>query len=109
MKELRLSDWDSQEEQAGGIIEALIGYSGLKRIYLSGDSERLLIGMKGFTALVDILCNSASKIETLYLEDTQLGDEGATILASGLASNSTLSELCISDTDEDDDYSGTES
>ncbi len=59
--------------------------------------------------MATILGNPASKIEALHLENTLLGDEGATILGRGLASNSTLNKLCIPDTNEDIDPSITES
>jgi hypothetical protein len=53
-------------------------------------------------ALAAILCNPAYKIEALHLKNTEFGDEGVIILASGIANNSTLNELCIQGNDDDD-------
>ena len=86
------------------IIDALVGHSGLRWICLEGVvAEGLLIGRTGCMALVNILCNTAHKIVSLYLKNIQLTREGPTTLARGLASNSTLNELSISDTNVEED------
>jgi hypothetical protein len=86
------------------IIDALVGHSGLRWIHLEGAvAEGLLIGRTGCVALVTILCNTAHKIVSLLLKNTQLTCEGPATLARGLASNSTLNELSISDTNVEED------
>ena len=82
----------------------LVGHSGLRWIRLEGVvAEGLLIGRTRCMALVNILCNTAHKIVSLYLKNIQLTREGPTTLARGLASNSTLNELSISDTNVEED------
>ena len=55
-----------------GIIDLLVGHSGLRWIHLEGVAEGLLIGRTGCVALVTMLvCNTAHKIVSLHLKNTQ--------------------------------------
>jgi len=93
----------SSTHKADEIIDALVGHSDLRWIHLEGVAEGLLIGRTGCVALVTILCNTAHIIVSLHLKNTQLTREGPATLARGLASNSTLNELSISNTNVEED------
>jgi hypothetical protein len=73
------------------LIEALTGHVGLKCLSIGN----VPIGRDACTALADLLRNPRVILESLYLFRTEIDDEGADILSSGLIGNQSLSNLII--------------
>ena len=70
-------------------ISALAGHSRMTKIELVGSK----FGGRVMTALADLLTNPNSSLEELELRRCSLDDEGAIILGTALAGNSTLRNL----------------
>lgn len=71
------------------IILALTGHTDLIKLTFT----RVEFGNTCCDAMVTLLHNSRSNIKSLHLNQTNIDDVGATIIASGLRSSTTLSEL----------------
>jgi Ran GTPase-activating protein (RanGAP) involved in mRNA processing and transport len=93
LKEFHLIDrWDDDDDEgADTVIDALIGHTGLMKLTLSvGEFKR-----KDFTALASLLQNPTSNLMTLALDMNAIDDERASVFATALATNTTLTELEI--------------
>jgi Ran GTPase-activating protein (RanGAP) involved in mRNA processing and transport len=91
LKEISLS---SDDEDRGlicvdDVLEGLVGHAGLSKIYL----PRVRIERRGCTALATLLENLNSNHTSLTLSHSEFNAEGARILANGIISNTSLSEL----------------
>ena len=80
-------------EGADKVIQALSSHTGLRKLHL----ESVDIGIKGYTNLAAMLLSSSCSLSTLGLKDqSNIDDEIAKILSSGLNGNGTLTELDLS-------------
>ena len=73
------------------LIEALAGHAGLKCLSLSN----FPIGRDACTALAGLLRNPQVSLESLNLFRTEIDDDGADILSTGLIRNHTLTDFGI--------------
>jgi len=87
LKELRM-EIDGRIEGAENVIQALSGHTGLRELHLLGAQ----MGKEGFNNLAAMLLNPSCSLSTLCL-NSDIDDEMAIILSSGLKENGTLTEL----------------
>jgi Ran GTPase-activating protein (RanGAP) involved in mRNA processing and transport len=88
LKELKFSAVGSMEG-ADKVIQALSSHTGLRELHLSGIEE-------GFSSLAAMLLKPSCSLSKLSLEyQSDIDDEMANILSSGLNGNGTLTELDI--------------
>ena len=76
---------------ADNAIDALVGHAGLRKISLSF----VRIDTRGCASLASLLENRQSNLTSLTLSRAKIDDERARILASGIASNTTLTKLIL--------------
>ena len=80
-------------QQAGKLMQSLNGHSGLRKLDLSSTN----VGKLGCSALVDdLLSNPNINLRILNLGSNHLGDAEAVALSSGIAGNTTLKEINLS-------------
>jgi hypothetical protein len=102
LKEFILDQTDGHFACVNDVISALIDHTDLKKLSLLGVNfcgyrniqtihgwSEVMI-RPGCLALATLLKNPLSNLTRLYLNNTSIDDEGATIIASGLRINSTL-------------------
>ena len=92
LKELRMEIF-GRIEGAENVIQALSGHTGLRELHLFGAQ----MGKEGFNNLAVMLLNPSCSLSTLCLKgQSDIDDEMANILSSGLNGNGTLTELDLS-------------
>ena len=81
------------DEQLLPMIEAIKGgcYTSLEKLYLYSNR----IGNAGCHAIATLLEDPNSNIQTLDLDENQIGTEGATAIANSLANNTNLETLYL--------------
>lgn len=94
---LRTLDLDQTELGDAGVtqlFERLVKYNkpiALRHLYMSA----IGVGVKAATAIGDYLATAHCKLESLYLTNNPLGDNGIVALAHGLKSNRSLTRLAL--------------
>jgi hypothetical protein len=73
-----------------GLVPSCVG---LKQLYLSGNQAITALGL---TCLAGIFQAGSCCLETIYLDDMRIGDDGSEALAFGLTGNTSLKHLVIS-------------
>ena len=90
--QLYLSCCNIPDQQLLPIVEAVRGQPSLEILNLYGNG----IGKAGLRALASLLSDPISNLQSLNLERNGIDNDGATILANGLANNTQLRELWLS-------------
>lgn len=101
LKEFKLNNipWDRHKDcQDDVIILALTGHTELRKLTFTNVHFGNMFGKKDKSrpccaTLATLLMNPLSNLTKLHLHNTNIDDLGATIIATGLTTNSTLSEL----------------
>lgn len=75
-----------------GLVTSCVG-GGLKQLYLSGNRA---IRASGLRCLAGLFQAGSSCLETIYLTNMRIGDDGSEALAFGLTGNTSLKHLVIS-------------
>jgi len=93
LKNISLGRNNITDEQLLPILESIKGGcdTSLEEIYLIGNR----IGNAGCHALATLLEDPNSNIQTLCLDENQIGKEGATAIANSLANNTKLKKLYL--------------
>ena len=91
LENARILQHDPQEATRE-LMQYLSGHSGLRKLDLSNTE----VGKLGCSVLVDLLRNPTIKLRVLNLARNNLGDAEAAVLASGMARNTSLKEINLS-------------
>ena len=95
LRELDLSNNDIDDEGVDAVAGALANNSRLRILYLCGN--RITVG--GCQSMAALLEHPNCNLEELYLDENNIGNEGALIFANALVNNRKLKELDIDNND----------
>jgi len=91
LKEVLLCGNDFDDEDLQTLVAALTNATTLQLLALSSNRSITAAGLRALSHLF----SSACPLETLFLEDMNIGDEGAEALVDGLRGNTTLKHLVL--------------
>eukprot|EP00984_Skeletonema_dohrnii_P013669 scaffold5676_cov87-Skeletonema_dohrnii-CCMP3373.AAC.1 len=93
LKEVSLCGNDFDDEDLQTLATALTNATTLQSLWLSSNRSIAAAGLRTLSQLFSSA--SACPVETLHIEDMNIGDEGAEVLSDGLRGNTTLKHLVL--------------
>mmetsp|Transcript_32267 Transcript_32267/g.65629 ORF Transcript_32267/g.65629 Transcript_32267/m.65629 type:complete len:698 (+) Transcript_32267:77-2170(+) len=93
LKEVLLCGNDFDDEDLQTLVAALTNATTLQSLWLSSNRSIAAAGLRALSQLFSSA--SVCPLETLHIEDMNIGDEGAEALVDGLRGNTTLKHLVL--------------